>query len=61
MTWESPEEPGMVFLAAGTLDTPLERVPEYHIFVESKPDWYEIRDARPQYKGHRPPEVRQLG
>ena len=61
ITWESPEEPGVVFLAAATLDTLLERTPEYHIFAGSKPAWYEIRDSEPQYETHRPPGVRRLG
>lgn len=61
MTWESSDEPGVIFVAAGTLDTPWERKPEFHIFVSSKPAWYDILDAQPQYEGHRPPGVRQLG
>ena len=33
----------------GTLDTPLGQGPQAHIYVDSKADWWEIRDDLPQY------------
>lgn len=38
-------------VAVGTLDTPLGQVPQEHIFVTSKADWYSIHDSYPQYSG----------
>lgn len=43
-------EPGMVYVAAATFDTPLDRKPEYHIFVRSRVPWYEIKDGLPQHQ-----------
>lgn len=43
-------EPGMVYVAAATFDTPIDRRPEYHIFVRSRVPWYEIRDGLPQHQ-----------
>ena len=43
-------EPGMVYIAAATFDTPLDRKPEYHIFVRSRVPWYEIGDGLPQHR-----------
>lgn len=40
----------VVEVAAGTFDTPLALRPRAHIFVRSKADWYEIRDAAPQFQ-----------
>ena len=42
----------MLEIAAPTLDTPIERRPEYHIFVRSKPSWYDIQDGRPQHAAY---------
>ncbi|PAU51207.1 ribulose phosphate epimerase [Pseudomonas sp. PIC25] len=37
-------------IAAGTLDSPLGVPEQSHIFVDSKADWYEIRDGLPQHR-----------
>ena len=39
-----------VYFSAGTLDTPLDQKPTYHIWVRSKVPWYEIRDGIPQHE-----------
>ena len=41
--------PAIVRLRIGTLDTPLHKGPEMHIFVGSKAEWLEITDALPQH------------
>ncbi len=41
-------EPGMIYIAAGTFDTPIDRKPESHIFVRSRVPWFDILDGRPQ-------------
>jgi hypothetical protein len=41
--------PGVLRLRLGSFDTPLGREPDCHIFAASKADWYEIRDALPQF------------
>jgi hypothetical protein len=46
--------PEAVRLRLGTLDTPLARGPQAHIYVGSKANWFEIHDELPQYEG-RPP------
>ena len=38
-------------IAAGTLDSPLGVPEQSHIYVDSKADWYEIRDGLPQHRG----------
>jgi hypothetical protein len=43
-------EPDEVYVAVGTLDTPLARNPEYHIFVRSKAPWLELCDGLPQHR-----------
>ncbi|WP_263138506.1 GFA family protein [Pseudomonas sp. RIT-PI-AD] len=35
-------------IALGTLDSPLGPIPQTHIFVDSKADWFAIRDGLPQ-------------
>lgn len=45
----SEQEPQRVWMAVGTLDTPLEVKDQCHIFVRSKAPWYEIRDGLPQH------------
>lgn len=45
------KHPGLVRIRLGTLDTPAGRNPDYHFFVDSKADWYEISDALPRYDG----------
>ena len=36
-------------LRLGTLDTPLPHGPDFHIFTESKANWYQICDQFPQH------------
>lgn len=50
------DEPGapLVALPAGAIDTPLPRLPAAHVYAGSKADWYEIRDAWPQYEAAPP-------
>ncbi len=36
-------------LRLGTLDTPLDRRPQRHIFTGSKADWFDICDGLPQH------------
>ncbi len=43
-------EPDLIYLAAGTLDTPLLKKPEYHIWVRSRVPWFEIQDGFPQHQ-----------
>ncbi len=40
------------YLNAATLDTRLERKPDYHIFVRSRVPWYDIRDGLPQHAAY---------
>jgi len=47
---ESDKE--MVEFAAATLDTPIHKKPEYHIFVRSKVPWFDIQDGRPQHQAY---------
>ena len=53
ITWEREAHAGFIDFTAATLDTPLHRKPEHHIFVRSKVPWYEIQDGTPQYPEHR--------
>ena len=47
---DGEDEPDTVYVAAGTLDTPLEvKFKAHHIFVRSRASWYEIQDGLPQY------------
>lgn len=41
-----------IYLTAATLDTRLERKPDYHIFVRSKVPWLDIRDGLPQHAAY---------
>ncbi len=43
-------EPDNLYVAAATLDTPLRRKPEYHIFIRSKVPWLDLHDGLPQYR-----------
>ena len=52
ITCTVPSEPVMVYVTAATFDTPLDRRPEYHIFVRSRVPWYEIRDGLPQHQAY---------
>lgn len=44
-----PSQPDLLRLRIGTLDTPVSTKPTAHIFVDSKAEWDEIADDRPQY------------
>jgi hypothetical protein len=46
----SSTAPDDVILRIGTLDPGHGLRPESHIYVEDKPDWYEILDDLPQYQ-----------
>ncbi|MEE9292268.1 MAG: GFA family protein [Acidobacteriota bacterium] len=41
-------EPGNIYITAGTLDSPIAKRPENHIWVRSRAPWFEIRDGLPQ-------------
>ena len=49
LTCTVTSEPDVVYVAVATLDTRLERRPEYHIFVRSKVPWVDILDGLPQH------------
>ena len=40
----------LIEITAATLDTPIELLPEYHIYVRSKVSWFDIQDGKPQHK-----------
>lgn len=49
LQWSSSaHRPDTVGIAAGTLDTSLEPVPQQHIFAASKASWYRIEDMQAQ-------------
>jgi hypothetical protein len=50
---ETTTDPDIYFTPA-TLDTPLDKKPEYHIFVRSKVAWHDIKDGLPQYQAYDP-------
>ena len=50
LTGTVASEPENIYVATGTLDTPLHRKPEYHIFLRSKVPWIEIQDGLPQHQ-----------
>lgn len=39
-------------ISASAVDTPVEGTIEYHIFVRSKPSWYDILDGKPQHQAY---------
>ena len=43
------DKPGVLRLRMGSLDEPLNKKPQAHIFAASKADWYDILDGLPQY------------
>lgn len=43
------DRPEVLRLRIGTLDTPITCKPQYHIFCESKAEWWDIMDNLPQY------------
>ncbi|GGJ78444.1 GFA family protein [Pseudomonas matsuisoli] len=38
-------------VAAGTLDSALPRTEQYHLYVDSKADWYNLDDRLPKHNG----------
>ncbi len=48
----SSNPPEAYWITAGTLDTPLDRKPDAHIFVRSKVPWYDIKDDLPQHQAY---------
>lgn len=43
-----------LWIAAGTFDNDPGMKPEFHIFVSSKAEWFEINDQLPQHEGYPP-------
>lgn len=41
--------PGVLRLRMGTLDTPVGKKPQAHIFAASRAEWYDILDGLPQH------------
>ena len=50
LTGTVASEPDMIYIAAGTLDTPLRLKPEYHIFIRSQVPWLDLHDGLPQHR-----------
>lgn len=50
---ERATAPETIRLRVGSLDTPLQHAPDYHIHTQSKAPWYEIRDGAPQHPADR--------
>jgi len=48
------DRPQVLRLRVGTLDTPVEQKPAFHIFAASKAEWFEILDGLPQYEALEP-------
>lgn len=42
---------GFLVVPAGALDTPVDRVPDAHIFFGSRADWDQALEARPHFEG----------
>lgn len=51
---KSTQQPGQVRLRAGTLDGDLDTRPGFHIFTDSKANWYNISDDLPQHRAGPP-------
>ena len=51
--WVS-EEYGAVFVPCGLFDEPIDRTYDFHVFVGSKADWWEISDSRPPFEEYPP-------
>jgi hypothetical protein len=45
-------DPKTIEIAASTFDTPIDKRPEYHIFVRSRAAWYDIQDGLPQHEAY---------
>ena len=50
--FESLEFPDVVGIPLGVLDSGTPPIPEMHLWVSSKPDWYPILDELPQHQTH---------
>ncbi|MEE9291547.1 MAG: GFA family protein [Acidobacteriota bacterium] len=48
----SSNPPEAYWITAGTLDTPIDRKPDAHIFIRSKVPWYDIKDDLPQHQAY---------
>lgn len=48
LTSRTDSEPDNIYIAAGTLDSPISKRPESNIWVRSRVPWFEIRDGLPQ-------------
>ena len=51
LTYESPRWPGEVHVALASLQAPIDRAPESHVYVDHKAPWWEIEDSLPQLGG----------
>lgn len=47
-------KPGVRRLRAGSLDAPVRTGPGFHIFADSRADWWQILDALPRYSERAP-------
>jgi hypothetical protein len=50
LTCTVSSEPDEIYVATGTLDTPLSLKPEYHIFIRSRVPWFDPHDGLPQHR-----------
>lgn len=50
--FESLDFPDVVGVPLGVIDSGAPPIPEMHLWVGSKPDWYDISDALPQHETH---------
>lgn len=48
------DQPGVRRLRLGTVDTPFTCANTYHIFVDSKADWFEFNDTHPRFAQRKP-------
>lgn len=46
--------PGVLRIRVGAIDAPVQARPAFHIFADSKADWWEITDELPRYAERRP-------
>lgn len=54
LSYENSNLPENIWLTAGTFDDDPNCLPQYHIFVDSKASWLEIKDDLPQFPGFPP-------
>ena len=48
LTGTVKDEAENIYVTAGSLDTPLRKKPDYHIFIRSKVPWLDLNDGLPQ-------------